>query len=83
VFTKLSAAVGRLRGDTSTEDQRAASALQSREEAEEATEAADDRERSDLFHCPSCDTVYVATGKRTCSKCEGSVEQVRSTLRNR
>lgn len=83
MFTKLTAAVDRLRGDRSTEDQRAASALKSREEAEAEAEAADDREDSDLFHCPSCDTVYVATGKRTCSKCEGSVEQVRSTLRNR
>ena len=83
VFTKLTAAVDRLRSEASTEDQQAASALKSREEAEAQADEADDRQRSDLFHCSSCDTVYVATGKRTCSKCEGAVEQVRSTLRNR
>ena len=83
VFTKLTAAVDRLRGEASTEDQRAASALKSREEAEAQAEETDGGRRSDLFHCPTCDTVYVATGKRTCSKCEGTVEQVRSTLRNR
>ena len=83
MFTKLSAAVNRLRGDGATEDQRAAKALQSREAAEERSTQADEQSQSDLFHCSSCDTVYVATGKRTCSKCETDVEQVRSTLRNR
>ncbi|WP_232702258.1 hypothetical protein [Halobacterium wangiae] len=83
MFTKLSAAVDRLRSENSTPDQRAAQALKSREEAEEEAAEAEEQSRSELFHCQSCDTVYVATGKRTCSKCEGSVEQVRSTLRNR
>lgn len=83
MFTKLTAAVDRLRSERSTADQRAANALKSREDAEEQAEKADDQSQSELFHCASCDTVYVATGKRTCSKCEGTVEQVRSTLRNR
>jgi hypothetical protein len=33
-----------------------------------------------LFHCPSCETVYVDTDKQTCSQCETAVERVPSTL---
>lgn len=33
-----------------------------------------------LFHCPRCDTVYVATAKDACSNCETAVSRVPSTL---
>lgn len=33
-----------------------------------------------LFHCPRCDTVYVATAKDACSDCETAVSRVPSTL---
>lgn len=32
-----------------------------------------------LFRCPSCDRVYVATDKQTCSTCNADVERVVQT----
>ena len=29
-----------------------------------------------LYECPSCDRVYVATGKQTCFTCDAAVERV-------
>lgn len=33
-------------------------------------------ERSSLFQCPGCDTVYVAVEKSTCSACREPVDEV-------
>lgn len=33
-----------------------------------------------LFHCPRCDTVYVATAKEVCSDCGTAVSPVPATL---
>ncbi|MFC4542261.1 hypothetical protein ACFO5R_10005 [Halosolutus amylolyticus] len=46
------------------------------------SEPADSTARSagNLFHCPTCAVVYIASEKHVCSNCEGEVEQVRSTL---
>lgn len=37
------------------------------------------RSYAQLFRCPSCDRVYVATDKRTCSTCNTAVEDVERT----
>lgn len=36
--------------------------------------------RTSLFHCPDCETVYIATDKTTCSTCDTTVDRVPSTL---
>lgn len=48
----------------------------------DTTNDTEDSERAEttLFRCPSCDDVYVAVEKDTCSKCGGDVEAVPSTL---
>lgn len=38
---------------------------------------------ANLFRCLSCEIVYIAIDKQTCSKCDGSVEQIPSTLHDR
>lgn len=38
--------------------------------------------QSSLFLCSSCDSVYIATEKQTCSTCGTPVRQVRATLDN-
>lgn len=35
--------------------------------------------RSSLFHCPDCETVYIAVGKTTCLTCETTVVKIPST----
>lgn len=45
-------------------------------ESTESTKA----QQSTLYACKSCGSVYVATEKETCSKCETPVEQVPATL---
>lgn len=32
--------------------------------------------RTDLYECPSCERVYVATDKHTCSSCHTDVDRV-------
>lgn len=32
--------------------------------------------RSSLFHCPDCETVYIAIDKGSCSTCETTVNRV-------
>jgi predicted RNA-binding Zn-ribbon protein involved in translation (DUF1610 family) len=46
----------------------------------EAETETDDVSRSSLFACPSCNTVYIAAEKRTCSSCTTEVEQIPATL---
>lgn len=53
---------------------------ESREQTDGPETARRDGSQSDLFHCPACDLVYVATDKDTCSGCDAAVEQVPSTL---
>ena len=36
--------------------------------------------RTALFHCPSCETVYIAEDKDVCGGCDHPVEQVPATL---
>lgn len=38
-----------------------------------------DTRQSSLYACPSCNTVYIASEKQTCSSCETAVEQVPAT----
>ncbi|KAA9407164.1 hypothetical protein Har1131_10265 [Haloarcula sp. CBA1131] len=38
-------------------------------------DAADEPE-SNLYECPSCDSVFVAIDKETCSSCRTSVEKI-------
>lgn len=33
-----------------------------------------------LYHCNTCDTVYLDTEKNTCSKCETTLDEVPSSL---
>ncbi|RQH00476.1 hypothetical protein [Natrarchaeobius oligotrophus] len=33
-----------------------------------------------LFHCSTCGSVYIASEKRVCAKCDQQVEQVSSTF---
>lgn len=40
-------------------------------------------EESQLFYCPECDSVYIATDKHTCSSCDCPVESVPPALRDR
>lgn len=40
--------------------------------------ATEDGRRVPLFHCPTCETVYLATAKETCSDCGSTVEEVSS-----
>ena len=35
---------------------------------------------SELYHCPGCDTVFVAEDKRTCGTCGTRVEELHSTV---
>lgn len=35
---------------------------------------------TNLYECATCDTVYVAEEKSTCSTCENDVEEVSATL---
>lgn len=78
MFGRLASTILRLGSSGSEESVTPASPKQagSGEGAEEET----DGERSQLFHCRSCGRVYVAVDKRSCSKCERSVGQVRSTF---
>jgi hypothetical protein len=39
-----------------------------------------DRDGSSLYRCPTCETVYIAGEKRTCSTCQSDVERVPATL---
>lgn len=36
-----------------------------------------------LFHCGTCDAVYIDEDKQACTSCETEVEQVRSTFASR
>lgn len=40
------------------------------------------RPPSTLYHCPDCDTVYVASDKQTCGTCGTDVTNVESTVPN-
>ncbi|WP_130498738.1 hypothetical protein [Natrinema hispanicum] len=44
------------------------------------TEHAVSKSVGNLFHCSRCRIVYIAAEKRSCSQCDGDVEEVRSTL---
>ena len=44
---------------------------------------ASDGTDSALFHCPRCDTVYIAGEKDTCSDCGTAVNRVPSALSDR
>ena len=35
-----------------------------------------DEPRSNLFRCPECDTIYIATGTRHCSRCDVEIVEV-------
>ncbi|WP_336339093.1 hypothetical protein [Haloarcula brevis] len=39
-------------------------------------EAAADESESNLFECPSCESVFVAIDKETCSACQTPVERI-------
>jgi len=43
--------------------------------SEDGTDAVEEPE-SNLYECPSCDAVYVAIDKETCSSCRTSVERI-------
>lgn len=43
---------------------------------ETATDGFDAASPPHLYKCPSCDRVYVATDKRTCSTCDTAVDLV-------
>lgn len=51
----------------------------SRQSHRPAADHASDRQRSTLFQCPECETVYIACEDRRCSNCEVVVERVQST----
>ena len=40
----------------------------------------ENRVSAGLFRCSECERVYIATDKRTCSNCNGAVQQVPATL---
>lgn len=40
----------------------------------------DSQDRSRLFACTSCGTVYIDVKKQLCSECDAPVEQIPSTL---
>ncbi|ELY42117.1 hypothetical protein [Natronorubrum sulfidifaciens] len=52
------------------------------ESTEPAERTADPDAPGNLFQCSSCGTVYIDSEKQTCSHCEDTVEEVRSTLRS-
>jgi hypothetical protein len=39
-------------------------------------DADDDEPESNLYECPSCESVFVAIDKETCSSCRTSVERI-------
>lgn len=41
-----------------------------------ATDGSDAASPPHLYECPSCDQVYVATDKRTCSTCDIAVDRI-------
>lgn len=45
-----------------------------------STDSQSERERAELYQCRTCDTVYIAPEKQTCSQCRTAVEQVPATL---
>jgi ribosomal protein L37E len=51
--------------------------------ADEGTASVDRDASGRLFRCPSCETVYVAVEKRTCSSCDVEVTRIRSTVTSR
>lgn len=42
-----------------------------------------EKPNASLFECQSCGTVYIATEKQTCKRCEMAVEEVPATLDDR
>lgn len=46
----------------------------------EPQSATNDEPESSLFHCSSCEAVYIASEKETCKSCNETVDQVQSTL---
>jgi|GEM_PF-6277366 len=43
---------------------------------ETATDGSDTDSPPHLYNCPSCDRIYVATDKHTCSTCDTAVDRV-------
>jgi uncharacterized paraquat-inducible protein A len=52
-------------------------------ETEDTTpsDASGERVTSGLYHCSTCETVYIAAEKRECSQCRKPVERVRKTTK--
>lgn len=51
-------------------------------QARSTTTEPPEKSNSSLFHCESCDTVYIAIEKSSCSTCRTTVEQVPSKFDN-
>ncbi|WP_058995896.1 hypothetical protein [Haloarcula sp. CBA1127] len=49
--------------------------VQASSAGDSGTDAADEPE-SNLYECPSCDSVFVAIDKETCSSCRTPVEKI-------
>lgn len=64
---------GRVHGDGDT------SATSRSELGDEAGASRDEQPSSGLFRCDSCEAVYIAQNKETCSTCGTAVSQIRAT----
>jgi hypothetical protein len=55
---------------------RRAIGVKDRTDQNDATPEQSDTPKPSLYQCPSCETVFVAVDKQTCSTCETDVERV-------